>query len=61
VTRRDFRALAGILDAVQHDPNADATTVHILGHLIADLCAKVNPTFDRRKFLDAAGMNGGID
>ncbi|GAB3865493.1 hypothetical protein GCM10028801_36070 [Nocardioides maradonensis] len=60
LTRRHFQRIADGIQYVAHDPSADPATVAKVAHEVANACSVFNPAFDRRKFLAACGVDGGV-
>lgn len=65
MSKKDYIAIAGILSARLYDAKGvfDRTgrdeaikTVQAIAKDLADLCGKNNPSFNRERFLKAAGM-----
>ena len=56
-TKKDFRAVASIIAEASALDNGTAkqTRLYVAGQL-AELYARLNPNFDRRRFIEACGF-----
>ena len=57
MTRKDYVAIAAALNAVNDPADGNwAAAVSAVAEAIADTMAADNPRFDRKRFLDACGV-----
>lgn len=60
LTRRHFERIADGVRYVANDPTADPSTVAKVAHEVANACSTFNPSFDRRRFLQACGVDTAV-
>ncbi len=59
MTKKDFEGLASALNEVMWTQRTDVLTVSLCVMAVADYCQKANPSFDLKRFQQAAFADNG--